>query len=95
VHEVEVLAIPEPGVDRSPRERPPLGLLARFAALDGLLQPPAGFFLVQQIHPAFLNDLGIFSEFPASLEIVSWAATDVAGAPLARPRLHLTRRDQD
>ena len=52
-----MLAIPEPGVDRSPRERPPLGLLARFAALDGLLQPPAGFFVVQQIRPAFLNDL--------------------------------------
>src|SRR3954467_9602597 len=57
VHEVEVLAIPEPGVDRSARERPPLGLLARFAALDDLLQPPAGFFVVQQIRPAFLNDL--------------------------------------
>jgi len=34
-----------------------LRVLTRFAALDGLLQPPACILVVQQVHPTLQDDL--------------------------------------
>ena len=44
-------------VDHPAGERAALGALARLAALDGILQPPAGFLIVQQLRPPFRDDL--------------------------------------
>ncbi len=57
MHEIEVLAFAEPGVDRPARKRMALRVLTRLAALDGALQPPAGVLVVQQVRPVVQDDL--------------------------------------
>jgi hypothetical protein len=52
VHEVAMLATTQTGIDRPPGEGPPLGTLARLAALDGRFQPPPRLVIVEDLRPA-------------------------------------------
>src|SRR4051794_39530327 len=57
MHEVKVLAFAQACVDRTAREWTALSAFARLVALNGILQPPAGFLIVQQLRPALQDDL--------------------------------------
>ena len=57
MHEHQVLALAEPGIHRSLGERPPPGALARFASIEGILQLPTGFLVVQDFGPVFQHYL--------------------------------------
>ena len=62
MHEHQMLAFAEIGIDRLPRERTPLRTLARFAAIEGVLQSPEGFLVVEHFGPMlqyhFAQDFG-------------------------------------
>jgi hypothetical protein len=57
MHEVAMLASTQTGIDCPPGEWPPLGTLARLAALDGRLQPPSRLVIVEDFRPAIQRDL--------------------------------------
>src|SRR4051794_16296321 len=56
MHELAVFPLAQAGIDRAARERPPPSPLAGPAALDGLLQPPAGLLVVEHLGAALQGD---------------------------------------
>ncbi len=71
-----MFAVSEPGVDHPVREHSALRALARLAALDGILQPPADVLVVQQVRPALQGNLGYGNdpchEFTHALSGKTW-----------------------
>ena len=57
IHEDAVLALTQPRIDGTPRERLSLRVFPGLGSLQGLFQAPAGFLVIEQIELSVLHDL--------------------------------------